>query len=129
MSYLKGTQHTHSTNRGGVERRWRVSDLWKLAANLPVRKVYPTDLPEFDHLMDCQAGDIWWSRERGIKGDFRMWDMRRHCELVMKADLDYPVILNPLGGLMDGAHRVMKALILGVPLKVVQFTEWPESNS
>ena len=107
---------THSTTIGGVERCWKITDLWDLAANLPVRNVYPTDLPEFEHLMDCQAGDIWWSRERGIKGDFRMWDMRRHCELVMKADLDYPIILNPLGGLMDGAQSY-EGSDLGCPIE------------
>ena len=128
MKYPEMYKHTHSTNRGGVERAWRMPDLWDLAAELPVREVYPTDLPEFEHFMNCQTGNIWWSRGEGIKGSFKMWDMRRHCERVMQADLSYPILLNPLGGLMDGAHRVIKALILGVPLKVVQFTEWPEST-
>ena len=117
--------HIHSTDRGGVHRSWPVPKLWELARDLPIKEVYPRAIPEFEHLMDQSAGDIWWSRERGIKGDFRMWDMARHTKLVMEANLDYPIILNPLGGVMDGCHRILKAHILGVRLMVQQFDDWP----
>lgn len=117
--------HTHTTTRGGVERSWLVSRLWELAEGLPVREMDPKELPEFDHLMDQAAGNIWWSRDRGIRGDFRMWDMARHTRLVMEADLSFPILLNPEGGVMDGCHRIMKAYITGQHVLVQKFTDWP----
>lgn len=120
--------HTHTNRTDGVKRSWQVTDLWELASELPVREMKPVDLPEFDKLMDNQAGNVWWSRARGVRGVFSMWDFRIHCERVLKTDLNYPIILNPHGGLMDGVHRVMKALILGEKVKVVQFVEWPKTK-
>jgi hypothetical protein len=33
--------------------------------------------------------------------------------MVDEADLRYPIIVDPGGGVMDGMHRVAKALLLG----------------
>lgn len=55
------------------------------------------------------------------------WDVRRlvrlsrdlpvqavaHCQLMMAADLAYPILLDSAGRVMDGMHRVGKALLLG----------------
>ena len=36
-----------------------------------------------------------------------------HCQLMMAADLAYPILLDSAGRVMDGMHRVGKALMLG----------------
>ena len=121
--------HIHQTNRGGVVRTYSMPYLWEKAKNLPVSEMEPTDVPEFEFLMDCDAAAIWGKRpDVGRAFEFKMSDFRHHAKRVMEADLEYPVILNPEGGMMDGIHRLMKALILGEKVKVVQFDEWPEPN-
>lgn len=50
-------------------------------------------------------------------------------ELVNKADLKYPIILSASGRVMDGMHRVCKALLQGWDtIKGVQFEEDPEPD-
>lgn len=49
-----------------------------------------------------------------------------HCKVAMEADLDFPIILSEDGRLMDGQHRLLKALITGEhSIKVVQFVMDP----
>lgn len=118
----------HSTTRGGKHRIWLVSDLWDKAKDLPVTEIPPRELPEFGHLMSMSAASLWWSRSRDTKGEFTMTDMAFHCDLIMSADLSYPIILNPEGGVMDGCHRILKAHILGEKVRVQQFKEWPPNR-
>lgn len=39
--------------------------------------------------------------------------LEAHCQLMMAADLAYPILLDSAGRVMDGMHRVGKALMLG----------------
>jgi len=53
-------------------------------------------------------------------------DMVSHMIAVNDADLSYPIILDECGILMDGRHRVMKALMLGKKhIKAVRFGNNP----
>ena len=50
----------------------------------------------------------------------------RHIKSVLAADLSYPIILDEDGEIMDGRHRVMKALIDGEEsIRAVRFSENP----
>lgn len=52
-----------------------------------------------------------------------------HIKLIEDVNLDYPIILCANGRLMDGMHRVMKALQLGnTEIKAVQFEITPEPD-
>jgi ParB-like chromosome segregation protein Spo0J len=52
-----------------------------------------------------------------------------HMQLILEADLSYPIILCSQGRLMDGMHRVAKAKILGKDLiSVVQFDVDPKPD-
>ena len=52
-----------------------------------------------------------------------------HAKLIQEADLDYPIILSENGRVMDGMHRVCKAILLGHnTVKAVQFEEDPEPD-
>ena len=52
-----------------------------------------------------------------------------HCSLIVQADLAYPVILDQSGRVMDGMHRICKALMQGIPrVSAVQFVSDPEPD-
>jgi len=52
-----------------------------------------------------------------------------HMKLVQETDLKYPIILSQNGRVMDGMHRVAKALLLGQKeIRAVQFTKDPEPD-
>lgn len=53
-------------------------------------------------------------------------DMVMHFKAVNDADLGYPIILDEDGELMDGRHRIMKAMLTGEnTIKAVRFDENP----
>jgi len=50
-----------------------------------------------------------------------------HVQAVNEANLTYPIILDEDGEIMDGRHRLMKAILLGKKtIKAVRFKENPE---
>lgn len=53
-------------------------------------------------------------------------EMVSHMKAVNDADLSKPIILDEDGEIMDGRHRIMKAMLLGEPtIKAVRFEENP----
>ena len=73
---------------------------------------------------------------RGLCIGGNVWDavttprqMAEHVKRVNNANLDYPIILDEEGFIMDGWHRVTKALVEGVPtIKAVRFDKNPEPD-
>ena len=54
-------------------------------------------------------------------------EMVMHMQAVNDADLQYPIILDEDGEIMDGRHRVMKAIITNSEtVKAVRFDSNPE---
>ena len=52
-----------------------------------------------------------------------------HMRLIDETDLNYPIILSSDGRVMDGMHRVMKAMLAGKEtIEAVQFSEDPEPD-
>ena len=43
----------------------------------------------------------------------RLADYAYHARRALNTDLEYPIIVGPLGGIMDGFHRVLGALLDG----------------
>jgi hypothetical protein len=61
--------------------------------------------------------------------DVSLREMVMHFNAVMDADLDHPIILDEDGEIMDGRHRLMKAIIDGKDaIKAVQFDINPEPD-
>lgn len=88
---------------------WSVSRLFELARDLPVM-----DVP-LKHL------NAYYLYER-----LTLREMVMHMRAVNAADLDMPIILDEDGELMDGRHRLMKAMLIGAEtIKVVRFDENP----
>jgi len=56
-------------------------------------------------------------------------DMLEHLRLIDEADLSYPIILSANGAVMDGRHRVAKAIREGrQAIEAVQFGEDPSPD-
>lgn len=88
---------------------WSVARLITLSSNLPVMEV------PLNHL------NVYHKYQNLTLRDFVM-----HMRTVQLADLSYPIILDEDGEIMDGRHRIMKALFLGKEtIKAVRFEENP----
>ena len=83
-------------------RAWDVDRLVVLSASLSTEQVPLAAISEVDT-------DYWFSR--GTVATVR--DVVGHMQLVNESDLAYPIILDPDGRVMDGMHRVAKALLAG----------------
>ena len=56
-------------------------------------------------------------------------ELAYHMKVAMEANMDYPILLGRDGRILDGHHRLIKAIALGVPeIKVVQFKIDPEPD-
>lgn len=88
---------------------WSVARLIQLSAELNVM-----DVP-LDHMCVYHRYEKLTLRE-----------MVMHMKAVNDADLNMPIILDEDGELMDGRHRIMKAMLTGAKtIKAVRFDENP----
>lgn len=88
---------------------WSVARLFELSRDLPVMEV------PLDHL------NVYYTYEK-----LTLRDMVMHFQAVRDSDLSKPIILDEDGELMDGRHRVMKAMLTGLEtIKAVRFDENP----
>jgi len=96
---------------------WDVDRLVALSAALP-RKSVPLDrIRELD--------EEWFGGDE--RGTWR--GMSEHIRLIEAADLSFPIILAADGRVMDGMHRVTKALVAGhTQIQAVQFERDPEPD-
>ena len=84
-------------------RAWDVDRLVALVASLPVIQVPVAEIRELD--------ETYWY-DHGYAPTRR--SVAEHARLINDADLRFPIILSADGGVMDGMHRVAKALIQNV---------------
>ncbi len=97
---------------------WDVDRLIALSAALPVVKVPVSLFAEFD------TG--YWFKD-GQRPTVR--SVVAHARLIQEADLSFPVILAAEGRVMDGMHRIAKALLLGLDaIDAVQFPVTPNPD-
>jgi len=96
---------------------WDVDRLVRLSSQLPRKRVTLSSIRELD-----QA----WSGEK----EPQTWrGMVEHIKLIDEADLSFPIILSCNGAVMDGMHRIAKALREGrTEIEAVQFSEDPEPD-
>ena len=88
---------------------WSVPRLFEITKDLPVM-----DVP-LAHL------NIYYTYKK-----LTLREMVMHFKAVMSADLSFPIILDEDGELMDGRHRIMKAMFNGAEtIKVVRFEKNP----
>jgi hypothetical protein len=93
---------------------WDVDRLVQLTSRLP-RKSIPLD--QIRELDEKWFGDDERPTWRALL---------EHVRLIEEADLSYPIILSAGGAVMDGMHRVAKAVLEGrTGIEAVQFDEDP----
>ena len=99
---------------------WDVDRLVKLSSQLQPTKIKLEDISELDEA-------FWFGGEEGDKPTVRA--ILVHVRLIVEADLDHSIILSSNGRVMDGMHRVAKAVLRGHDsIKAVQFEQDPEPD-
>ncbi len=94
---------------------WSSETLFQAAA-----KLEPFDMP----LQGIYLGSNIWSPVTCVS------DMARHVQRIQEASFDYPIILDEDGFIMDGWHRVTKAIIEKRPtIRAVRFVNNPAPTS
>lgn len=92
---------------------WDVDRLIALSRNLPVERVTVASISEVE--------TSYW-----FDGSAELPTVRKvaeHARLIMEADLSYPIILGHDGRVMDGMHRIARALLEGrAEIDAVRFT-------
>ena len=95
---------------------WDVHRLIRLAQSFDVIDVPLGEIKELD--------EVFWFNHPPEPPTCR--SVANHALLIQQTNLKYPVIMCPGGRIMDGMHRVCKALILGEKtIKVKKFDELP----
>jgi hypothetical protein len=91
---------------------WDVDRLIELSRELPVKDVELASIDEID--------TVYWFDDRLERPTVRK--VVEHVRLMDQVDLSHPIILGFDGRVMDGMHRIAKALVEGrTTIKAVQF--------
>ena len=114
---MRRQYHLRASERGLLA--WDVNRLLRLTSGQE-----PVDLP-LERIQELDEA-FWFS------GDGNTPTCRRvaeHARLIHETSLDHPIIIDPDGRVMDGMHRVCKALIGGLKtIKAVQLSALPEPD-
>lgn len=114
---MRKQYHFRPSQRG--YRAWDVDRLVSLSCGLEPRKVRLEDIGELDepfHLVG--SGEIPTCRQ-----------IAEHARLIGEADLSFPIIMSSNRRVMDGLHRILKALNAGMDtIDAVIFERDPEPD-
>jgi hypothetical protein len=101
---------TFSISSNFETRHWSVEKLWEVTENLPA---VDWEIPP-------------WFTDQWTWGDDSVKD---HVERCLDADLDYPILVWKGRIIVDGCHRVIKALALGnktIKAKIIESMPTPD---
>lgn len=94
-------QYHFRPGRGGLE-AWDVDRLLAAVQDAPVEDVPLAAIEDVDT-------EYWY--DHGCAATVH--SVVEHCRLIQQVDLRYPIVLDPQGRVMDGMHRVARALLEG----------------
>lgn len=98
---------------------WDVDRLIELTDGKEVNQVALASIAEID--------SVYWFGDSGERATVR--NVVQHIRLIRETDLSHPIILDADGRVMDGMHRIAKALLEGrTHLAAVQFDDHPEPD-
>jgi len=98
---------------------WDIRRLVELSSDFPIEEIKLTDIAELDETH-------WYAHE----GDSPSRSLLQHMQLIDDVDLSYPIILDRDGRVMDGMHRVCKAVREGKEkISAVQFVTNPRPEA
>jgi len=70
--------------------------------------------------------DLTYKRFAGCT---RVVDIAYHCKRINDSDLSHPILLGPYGALVDGYHRIAKALMIRQKtILAIKLKDWPEPD-
>ena len=101
QGFFKSRNHLCLDAEQGRIMIWSMPTLWNAASALPVEEVGLNTLP-------IDRNRWFLSIE-----DATVRSVANHCRRAICADLAYPIIIGPEGQVLDGMHRVVKALLQG----------------
>lgn len=108
----------YSRQVNGHELFWDVHRLIELSREFSVKEIPLTQIVELDESYWFEANATPTCREIAL-----------HAQLIHETDLAYPIILSANGRVMDGMHRVCKALVeTRTTINAVQFQSDPEPD-
>jgi hypothetical protein len=108
------TQYHSQPSAAGVD-AWDVGRLIELSRELPIKHVTLASLWQIDTL--------YWTEP------FTVRQFALHARLVQEVDPSHPIILAADGRVMDGMHRIVRALLAGQEaIAAVQFDVTPEPD-
>ena len=111
-------QYNFWPGREGLD-AWDVDRLIKLSADLLVHDVPLTSIHEIDTA-------YWFNHEGDVPTVNKIVE---HFRLIQEVDMSYPIILNVDGRVMDGMHRIARAVLEGqLTISAVQFDYQPEPD-
>lgn len=114
---MRKQYHFRPSERGLLA--WDVDRLVALTKNFPRIQVPLTAIRELDEPYWFGAGNR----------DATCRTVVQHAQFIAEADLGFPIILSSDGRVMDGMHRVGKALLAGMAsIEAVQFQNDPEPD-
>jgi hypothetical protein len=98
---------------------WNVHRLVELSRGLRVERIPLSVIRELD--------EPYWANEGTQRLTCR--NVVEHARLMLECDLAYPIILSSDGRVMDGMHRVCKALLDGrTEIEAVRLVDDPEPD-
>jgi hypothetical protein len=110
-------QYNFRPSKNGLD-AWDVEILIKASGDLPVKNV------ALDSISDVDTD--FWFKFGPTPTVRRIIDQIR---LIQEVDLSYPIILGSDGRVMDGMHRIARAILDGhSTIKAVQFVVDPEPD-
>ena len=114
---MRKQYHFRPSDRGLLA--WDVDRLVTLSAGLPLIEVSLTQIRELDE-------PFWFSAEGDIPTCRKVVE---HARLMREVDLSFPIILSADCGVMDGMHRVCRALMdEQETIRAVRFAKDPEPD-
>lgn len=114
---IRAQYYFRSSDRGVLA--WDVRRLVELSREFPVKEVPLSEIAELD--------ETHWYEHEGDSPTCR--SLLEHMRLIDEADIRFPIILDEDGRVMDGMHRVCRAIREGrdgVP--AVQFANTPQPD-
>jgi hypothetical protein len=99
---------------------WDVARLIRLTADLPVAEIPLESIGEVDTVYWFSAGEQDLPTVRSIV---------EHVRLIQAVDPCHPIILGSDGRVMDGMHRIARAMLEGrTTIRAVRFSADPEPD-
>jgi len=117
MSKIRPQYHFRETKTG--LNAWHVGRLIELTKDLSVRHINPSKIAELHE-------DHWYFHDSSVPSPMSIIE---HARLINECDLTHPVILDSNGRVMDGMHRICRAVLDGKStVPAVQFENDPEPD-